>query len=70
MHVISKWWGGNKMEGISFQGVSKIKWTTWLPCQNWNKTHYKIVEHWIFSFQWLDMIYIYPNVLWFSSFKL
>ncbi len=22
---------------IPWTGVSKIKWTTWLPCQNWNK---------------------------------
>jgi hypothetical protein len=25
-------------------------------------THYKIVEHWMFSFQWSKVIYIYTNV--------
>jgi hypothetical protein len=30
---------GTKMNqnNIFLMGVSKIKWTTWLPCQNWNK---------------------------------
>jgi hypothetical protein len=28
------------------------------------------VKHWMFSFQWLNMIYVYPNVHWLSYFKL
>jgi hypothetical protein len=37
---------------------------------NNNKTHYRIMEHWMFSFQWLNMIHIYPIVHWFLYFKL
>jgi hypothetical protein len=57
----SSWTSKSRVERMDrffiHKGVNKIKWTTFLPCQNYNKlilnnnqSHHKIMKHFIYLF--------------------